>query len=112
MEEQGIGRPSTYAAILSTIEKRGYVEKEKRRLIPTETGQIVNDLLVEHFPNILSVDFTARMENELDEIAQGKPWVPVISGFYGRFTENLEKADAAIPKIDIKREVRSLLSNY
>jgi DNA topoisomerase-1 len=104
MEEDGIGRPSTYAAILSTIEKRGYVEQEKRRLIPTETGQIVNDLLVEYFPNILSVDFTARMEDELDEIAQGKPWVPVINGFYGRFTKNLEKADAAIPKIELKRE--------
>lgn len=111
MEEQGIGRPSTYAAILSTIEKRGYVEQEKRRLIPTETGQLVNDLLVEHFPNILSVDFTARMEDELDEIAQGKPWVPVISGFYGRFTKNLEKADAAIPKIEIKREVEPVGRN-
>lgn len=105
MEEQGIGRPSTYAAILSTIEKRGYVEREKRRLVPTETGQIVNDLLVEHFPNILSADFTARLEDELDEIAQGKAWVPVISGFYQRFSKNLEKADAAIPKIDLKREV-------
>ncbi len=105
MEEQGIGRPSTYAATLSTIEKRGYVDKEKRRLIPTETGQTVNDLLVEYFPNILSADFTARLENELDEIAQGKDWVPVISGFYKRFSKNLEKADAAIPKIDLKREV-------
>ncbi len=105
MEEEGIGRPSTYAATLSTIQKRGYVDREKRRLIPTETGQIVNDLLVEYFPNILSVDFTARMEDELDEIAQGKPWVPVINGFYGRFNKNLEKADAAIPKIDLKREV-------
>jgi DNA topoisomerase-1 len=105
MEEQGIGRPSTYAATLSTIEKRGYIEKEKRRLFPTETGQIVNDLLVEHFPNILSADFTARLEDELDEIAQGKDWVPVIEGFYQRFSKNLEKADAAIPKIDLKREV-------
>ncbi len=105
MEEQGIGRPSTYAATLSTIQKRGYVDREKRRLIPTETGTLVNDLLVEHFPNILSADFTARMESELDEIANGKEWVPVISGFYERFSRNLEKADAAIPKINLKREV-------
>jgi DNA topoisomerase-1 len=105
MEEQGIGRPSTYAATLSTIQKRGYVEREKRRLVPTETGQVVNDLLVEHFPNILSADFTARLEGELDEIAQGKAWVPVIGGFYKRFSANLEKADAAIPKVDLKREV-------
>jgi DNA topoisomerase-1 len=105
MEEQGIGRPSTYAAILSTIQRRGYVDREKRRLVPTETGQIVNDLLVEHFPNVLSSDFTARLENELDEIAQGKDWVPVLDSFYSRFSANLEKADAAIPKIDLKREV-------
>ena len=105
MEEEGIGRPSTYAATLSTIQKRGYVDREKRRLFPTETGQIVNDLLVEYFPNILSADFTARLENELDEIAQGKDWVPVINGFYKRFSANLEKADAAIPKMDLKREV-------
>ncbi|MCP4423754.1 MAG: type I DNA topoisomerase [Chloroflexi bacterium] len=106
MEEQGIGRPSTYAATLSTIQRRGYVEREKRRLAPTETGLIVNDLLVEHFPNVLSPDFTARMEDELDEIAQGKEeWVPVIGSFYERFSKNLEAADAAIPKIDLKREV-------
>lgn len=104
MEEQGIGRPSTYAATLSTIQKRGYVEREKRRLVPTETGLIVNDLLVEHFPNILSADFTARLESELDDIAQGKDWVPVIGGFYKRFSANLAKADAAIPKVDLKRE--------
>ena len=104
MEEQGIGRPSTYAATLSTIQRRGYVEREKRRLYPTETGQIVNDLLVEHFPNVLSPDFTARMESELDDIANGKAWVPVISGFYERFSHNLAAADEAIPKMDLKQE--------
>lgn len=111
MEEQGIGRPSTYAAILSTIQKRGYVEREKRRLVPTEIGQIVNDLLVEHFPNILSVDFTARLENELDEIANGKEWAPVIGNFYERFSRDLAKADEAIPKIDLKREVEPVGRN-
>ncbi len=106
LEENGIGRPSTYASIISTVQARGYVEREDRRLVPTETGEIVNDLLVEYFPNILSVDFTARMEGELDEIAAGKQaWVPVVAQFYGPFAQDLEKADAAIPKIDLKKEV-------
>ncbi len=104
LEENGIGRPSTYASIITTIQNRSYVESEKRRLIPTETGRIVNDLLVEYFPNILSADFTARMEGELDSIAEGEPWVPVISSFYERFEANLEKADAAIPKLELKKE--------
>lgn len=104
LEENEIGRPSTYASIISTIQQRGYVERDGRRLVPTETGRIVNDLLVEHFPNIMSVDFTARMENALDEIAEGQPWVPVIDGFYKRFSEQLEKADKAIPKLDLKAE--------
>ena len=71
MEEYGIGRPSTYASIISTIQNRGYVDRVEKRLQPTETGQIVNDLLVEYFPDILSVDFTARLEDELDKIAEG-----------------------------------------
>jgi DNA topoisomerase-1 len=104
LEEHGIGRPSTYAAIISTIRKRGYVDLDKRRLRPTETGQVVNDLLVKHFPDVLSVDFTARMESELDKIADGSPWVPVIDGFYTRFVERLVEADAAIPKMEISRE--------
>lgn len=104
LEENGIGRPSTYAAIISTIQNRGYVEREDRRLRPTETGRLVNDLLVQYFPDVLSVDFTARLESELDKIAEGKPWVPVIDGFYRRFSENLTKADEAIPKINLKRE--------
>jgi DNA topoisomerase-1 len=105
LEEYGIGRPSTYASIISTIQNRGYVEQVDKRLQPTETGQIVNDLLVEHFPNILSVDFTARLEDELDKIAEGEPWVPVIGSFYGQFSENLEVANESIPKIDLKPEV-------
>ncbi len=105
MEEEGIGRPSTYASIISTIQDRGYVTTENRRLIPTETGAIVNDLLVEHFPDILSVDFTARMEEDLDEIADGKPWVPVIQSFYDKFEVNLEEADSSIPKLDVQKEV-------
>ena len=108
MEEHGIGRPSTYASIISTIQNRGYIERVDKRLQPTETGQIVNDLLVEYFPNILSVDFTARLEDELDKIAEGEPWVPVIGSFYGQFSENLEVADESIPKIDLKPEVESV----
>lgn len=104
LEENGIGRPSTYASILSTVISRGYLERIDKRLSPTETGELVNDLLVEHFPNVLSVDFTARLEDELDQIAEGKPWVPVIAAFYGNFTERLEVADEAIPKIDLKKE--------
>jgi DNA topoisomerase-1 len=105
LEDNGVGRPSTYASIISTIQKRGYVDREGRRLMPTETGQVVNDLLVEYFPNVLSADFTARLEDELDEIANGKPWVPVIDQFYQQFSRNLSVADEAIPKIDLKKEV-------
>src|SRR5690606_11308780 len=71
LEENGIGRPSTYASIISTIQSRGYVEVEDKRLVPTEIGELVTDLLVEHFPDVMSVDFTARMEDELDDIAEG-----------------------------------------
>ena len=105
MEEHGIGRPSTYASIISTIQNRGYVDRIDKRLQPTETGQIVNDLLVEYFPDVLSVDFTARLEDELDKIAEGDPWVPVIGSFYGQFAEKLEIADEALPKLDLKAEV-------
>lgn len=104
MEENGIGRPSTYAATISTIQQRGYVYEEERRLRPTETGSLVNDLLVQYFPGVLSVDFTARLEDELDEIAGGKPWVPVIDGFYTNFSRDLAVANQAIPKLDVKAE--------
>ncbi|MFO7682084.1 MAG: type I DNA topoisomerase [Chloroflexota bacterium] len=106
LEENGIGRPSTYASIISTVQARGYVDREDKRLVPTETGQVVNDLLVEYFPDIMSADFTARMEDELDRIAEGEmAWTPVIAGFYNAFEKDLEKADDAIPKIDLKKEV-------
>lgn len=105
LEEHGIGRPSTYAAIISTIQDRGYVERVEKKLQPTETGQLVNDLLVEYFPEIVSVDFTAQLEDSLDAIAEGKPWVPVLDEFYRHFSADLHKADAAIPKIELKPEV-------
>ncbi|HUS94108.1 MAG TPA: type I DNA topoisomerase [Patescibacteria group bacterium] len=105
LEENGIGRPSTYASIISTIQSRGYVEQEQKRLFPTPIGELVNDLLVTYFPDVMSVDFTARMESELDEIAGGSPWVPVIDEFYSRFSARLDVADEAIEKIDIEKEL-------
>jgi DNA topoisomerase-1 len=101
LEENGIGRPSTYASIISTIQTRGYVEVEDKRLVPTEIGEVVTDLLVEHFPDVMSVDFTARLEDDLDDIAEGKPWLPVMDSFYGAFANRLEKADEAIEKVDV-----------
>ena len=86
LEEYGIGRPSTYAPILSTIQERGYVVREAKRLSPTETGILVNDLLVEHFPEIVDMGFTAKMEKDLDEVAAGdREWVDVIRDFYASF---------------------------
>ncbi len=98
LEEYGIGRPSTYAPILSTIQERGYVVREAKRLSPTETGFVVNDLLVEHFPEIVDTGFTARMEENLDEIANGKQdWVEIIRQFYGPFSQVVQKAMAEMP---------------
>ncbi len=106
LEEYGIGRPSTYASILSTIQRRGYVERERRRLAPTETGILVNDVLVEHFPDLINVDFTAELERELDEIAEGdREWVSLLREFYGPFAQALEKAEEAIPKMKQKEYV-------
>lgn len=105
LEENGIGRPSTYASIIGTVQDRGYVETKDRRLVPTEIGQLVNDMLVEHFPDVMSVDFTARLEDNLDEIAEGKPWVPVLDEFYRAFEQRLAAADQAVEKVEIKREL-------
>ncbi|HZC67387.1 MAG TPA: type I DNA topoisomerase [Nitrospirales bacterium] len=93
LEEKGIGRPSTYASIISTIQERRYVEKVEGRFAPTETGITVNDFLVRGFPDILDVDFTSRMENELDEIEEGeKAWVAAVRDFYGPFSKDIQKA--------------------
>jgi DNA topoisomerase-1 len=103
LEENGIGRPSTYAPILSTIQDKNYIEKnDERRFQPTEIGFVVNDLLVAHFPKIVDTGFTAEMEKDLDEIAEGKrKWVPVIKEFYEPFKENLEKKYEEVSKKDI-----------
>jgi DNA topoisomerase-1 len=106
LEDYGIGRPSTYAPILSTIQNRGYVGRESRRYYPMETGILVNDLLVEHFPDLINVAFTAQMEERLDEIATGdEDWVNLMREFYGPFKASLERAEEAIPKIDQVEEL-------
>jgi len=93
LEEKGIGRPSTYAAILSTIQDRKYVEKKEGRFHPTELGVLVNDMLVEHFPELIDVTFTAKMEDELDEIEEGRyEWRQAVGDFYRPFDQHLEKA--------------------
>ncbi|HEX9722361.1 MAG TPA: type I DNA topoisomerase [Candidatus Paceibacterota bacterium] len=106
LESYGIGRPSTYAPILSTIQDRNYVEKDdQRRLVPTEIGLAVNDLLVAHFPQIVDVAFTAQMEEELDEIAEGKKeWQPMMKEFYGPFAANLAKKEKEVAEQKITAE--------
>jgi len=98
LEENGIGRPSTYAPILSTIQQRGYVVREAKRLSPTETGILVNDLLVEHFPEIVDLHFTADMEANLDKVASGTgEWRNVIRDFYTEFEPQVKKAQSEMP---------------
>jgi DNA topoisomerase-1 len=105
LEEYGIGRPSTYAPILSTIQQRGYVNRDQKRLVPTETGFLVNDLITEHFPGVVDYGFTARMEEELDLIASGnQEWVSLISEFYGPFAQQVEAAEKNIPEMKMELE--------
>ena len=93
LEEKGIGRPSTYAPTISTIQDRSYIEKSKGVFVPTKLGTVVCDLLTTHFPSVMDTDFTAQMERDLDEIAQGEQeWVPMLSRFYRPFDEAVEKA--------------------
>ncbi len=98
LEENGIGRPSTYAPTISTIQQRGYVERVDRRLVPTETGFTVNDLMIQYFPDIVDYSFTARMEEDLDEIAAGnEDWVRVMREFWSPFSAEVAKAQAEMP---------------
>ena len=100
LEEYGIGRPSTYAPILSTIQARGYVIREAKRLTPTETGILVNDLICEHFPGVVDYGFTARMEEDLDRIANGeRKWVESIREFYGPFAAQVALAEQQMPEM-------------
>lgn len=104
LEDHAIGRPSTYASIISTIQARGYVEKnDDRRFFPTETGVIVTDMLVAHFPQIVDIDFTARMEQQFDEVAEGvDTYEKTLSDFYDPFIEQIEEKSKSVPKYEVK----------
>ena len=103
LEEQGIGRPSTYASIISTIQDREYVELIDKKFRPTDLGGVVTDLLVKHFPEILSVQFTSAMEDKLDGVEEGaQDWVTLMRDFYGPFEKTLKDADASMEKVAIE----------
>ena len=105
MEEKGIGRPSTYAPTISTLVDRMYVERERNRLTPTKLGITVTDLLTEYFTNIMDLDFTAKMEEELDDVSRGeREWIPMLGEFYGPFQQALGDADEKMPKIRMDEE--------
>jgi len=105
LEEKGIGRPSTYAPIMSTIVDRQYVTRDEKKLVPTELGFAVTDFLVQYFSNILDLPFTAHMEDDLDAIANGeKEWVPVIREFYTPFSESIEKTYTDAEKVKLLEE--------
>lgn len=105
LEENGIGRPSTYAPTIATIIARGYVVRSKKQLVPTDLGMITTDIMKNHFRDIVNIEFTANMEDELDEVEDGKrDWVGVLKEFYPPFAENLEKAQEEITKVQIKDE--------
>lgn len=102
LERHGIGRPSTYAPIMSTIQDRGYVKKDGRYFFPTAVAGVVTDLLVEHFPSIVDIDFTATMERSLDYIAEGtEEWIPVIEGFYTPFKKRVEEKEETLSRGDV-----------
>ena len=108
LEKYGIGRPSTYASIISIIQERNYVRKESGRFYPTEIGILVNKILTTHFPEIVDINFTAKMEEDLDEIAQGKKdWQKVLEEFYTPFAKNLEQKYQEVQKKDIISEETS-----
>ncbi|MFJ5765176.1 type I DNA topoisomerase [Lysinibacillus sp. NPDC093210] len=105
MEELGIGRPSTYAPTLDTIQRRGYVVLDTKRFMPTELGEIVHQQMLEFFPDIINIEFTAKMEQDLDEVEEGiRKWVEVIDDFYKDFEVHVKHADAEMEKVVIKDE--------
>ena len=105
LEELGIGRPSTYAPTLDTIQKRGYVSLDNKRFVPTELGEIVFELIMEFFPDILDLEFTAKMEQDLDNVEDGKVnWVKIIDEFYREFEKHLVKAEQEMQEVEIKDE--------
>ncbi len=110
LEEKGIGRPSTYASIMSTIVEKGYTEKTQGRFFPTELGRVVTDLLMENFPDIMNVEFTASMEEKLDAIEEGtQNWVKTLANFYLPFKESVEKANESMRNIKRMEEKTDIL---
>ena len=106
LEEKGIGRPSTYSPTITTILERRYIEKDKKQLVPTELGKVVNKLLTENFSDIINVEFTAKIEEEFDEVAEGKEnWKQVIREFYGPFEAEVEKVEKELEHVELKEEV-------
>jgi DNA topoisomerase I len=100
LEEQGIGRPSTYVPIISTIQDRGYVQQEQRRFVPTWLGETVNEVMNKHFPDIVDTGFTAEMERKLDDVEEGRQsWTEFLHGFYGDFKVSMEKAEAEMDRV-------------
>lgn len=110
LEEDGIGRPSTYAPTITTILARGYVVREKKSLIPTELGRIITDIMKKNFEKIVDVSFTANMENELDEVERGTvKWKDIVRSFYGPFEQTVKKAEEEIGKVTLKDEVSDVV---
>ena len=109
LEEKGIGRPSTYSPTITTILERRYIEKEQKQLKPTELGKVVNKLLTENFTDVINVEFTAKIENEFDEIAEGKEeWKKMIREFYGPFEKELEKVEKELEHVELVEEVSDI----
>jgi len=106
LEEKGIGRPSTYAPTISTILARGYVQRDRTRLLPTELGRMITNMMCEYFQNIVDVAFTSEMEERLDRVEEESlPWREVIRDFYGPFNETLKIAESSIEKVEISDEI-------
>ncbi len=104
LEEHGIGRPSTYAAIISTLQQREYVEMDKRRFIPTDIGRMVNRFLTDHFTRYVDYDFTAKLEDELDAVARGEEeWVPLMDEFWGRFKDLVDEKEQSVTRDDVQQ---------
>ena len=109
LEEKGIGRPSTYSPTITTILERRYIEKQQKQLVPTELGKVVNKLLTENFTDIINVEFTAGIENQFDEIADGnEKWKKMIREFYGPFKKELDKAEENLEHVTIEDEVSDI----
>ncbi|WP_010630966.1 type I DNA topoisomerase [Sporolactobacillus vineae] len=110
MEEIGIGRPSTYAPTIDTIQRRNYVSMDAKRFVPTELGEIVLKLIVEFFPEIINIDFTAQMETDLDEVEEGKKnWIALVDKFYQPFSKRLTKAEKEMESVTIKDEPSGII---